>query len=81
MSDEDVIKEFENTEEYKAWQGTLLSIIGFLNDEKRDDDELAEELMADHLNASLELQKGLEKARFAADKILNEQIKAELRDE
>ncbi|MGZ7160294.1 MAG: hypothetical protein ACXVHR_07465 [Methanobacterium sp.] len=81
MSDENVIKEFEDTEEYKAWQGTLLALIGFLNDKELDDEELGEELMADHLNASLELQKGLEKARYAVDKRLNEQIKAELRDE
>lgn len=59
--DKDLIKELEVTEEYKAWQESLFAILGYVSN-KEDDENLAAELMVDHLNASFELQKGLEKA-------------------
>jgi len=71
MNDEDLIREFKDSKEYKEWQESLLAIIGYSTDEK-EDEELADELMADHLNSSLQLQKGLEIARYNASKKLNE---------
>ena len=61
----DLIKELEATEEYKAWQESLFAIIGYTSN-KENDENLAAELMADHLSTSFELQKGLEKARHNA---------------
>ena len=76
MSDKDIIKEFEATKEYKSWQESLLAIIGYTS-EHLNDEELAEELMADHLNTSLELQKGLKLAKYEAGKKLNENFQIE----
>ena len=59
--DKDLIKALETTEEYKAWYNSLFAIIGYTSNEEIDDEELAMELIADHLNASFELQNGLEK--------------------
>jgi len=61
----DLIKELEATEEYKAWQDSLFAIIGYTSNNE-DDEDLAAELMVDHLGASFELQKGLEKAGYNA---------------
>ena len=61
--DDKELKELETTEEYKAWQESLFAIIGYTSHEESNDENLAMELIADHLNASFELQKGLEKAR------------------
>jgi hypothetical protein len=77
MINEDIIKELEATKEYNEWQESLLAIIGYTTDEKNNDEELAKELMADHLNASLELQKGLERARYEVGKKLNEDFQEE----
>ncbi len=81
MNDSGMIKEFEDTEEYKAWQASLMAIIGFLNNKEFDDDELAGELMADHLKASLELQKGLDRAQYDTGKMEAEKYQAQFRDE
>ena len=59
--DKDLIEALETTEEYKAWYNSLFAIIGYTSDEEIDDEELAMELIADHLNASFQLQNGLEK--------------------
>ena len=77
MNNDNITTEFEDTNEYKAWQESLLAIIGYTKDEEHDDEELAVELMADHLNASLELQKGLEIARYKAGKKLNGDFQVE----
>jgi hypothetical protein len=53
----------ETTKEYKAWLESLFAIIRYISDEKLDDLNLVLELIADHLNASVELQNGLEKTR------------------
>ncbi len=72
----DIIKELEATEEYKAWQETLFAIIGYISNNE-DDEDLAAELMVDHLNTSFELQKGLEKAtrnaKYRATKELHDE--------
>lgn len=70
--DKDLIKMFETTEEYKAWQESLFAIIGYIADEENDDEELVLELIADHLNTSFALQKGLESARLKTSKNLHE---------
>ncbi|WP_141705179.1 hypothetical protein [Methanobacterium sp. A39] len=59
--DKDLIKALENTDEYKAWYESLFVIIGYTSNEENDDEELALELIADHLNASFKLQNGLQK--------------------
>lgn len=59
--DNDIIKALETTEEYKAWYESLFAIIGYTSNEELNDENLAMELIADHLNASFELQNGLEK--------------------
>ena len=56
----------ETTKEYKAWLESLFAIIRYISDEKLDDLNLVLELIADHLNASVELQNGLEKAKHNA---------------
>ncbi len=80
MTDEDIIKEFELTEEYKAWQESFLAVIGYMQDEELHDEDLANDLMADHLNTSLALSNGLEKARYEVRKKLNEEMLGENRD-
>lgn len=71
-TDKDLIKTLETTEEYKAWQESLFAIIGYVANEELDDENLIMELMADHLNASFELQKGLENARYKTSKDLHD---------
>ena len=73
----DIIKEFKTTEEYEAWQESLLAIIGFTSDENNKNEELAEELIVDHINASLELQKGIAKAKYEAGRKINEKLQEE----
>ena len=70
--DKDLIKMLQTTDEYKAWQESLFAIIGYASDEI-DDENLARELITDHLNTSFELQKGLEKARYKTSKELHEE--------
>ncbi|HEX3014523.1 MAG TPA: hypothetical protein VHO92_09685 [Methanobacterium sp.] len=64
--DKDLIRELEATEEYRAWYESLFAIIGYASNEEINDENLARELIADHVNASFELQNGLEKARHNA---------------
>ena len=78
---EDIIKEFKTTEEYEAWQESLLAIIGFTSDEDNEDEELAEELIVDHLNASLELQNGIAKAKYEVGRKINEKLQEEQNQE
>lgn len=70
--DKDLIKMLETTKEYKAWQESLFAIIGYTADEELDDEDLIKELLADHLNASFQLQKGLENARYKTSKDLHD---------
>ncbi len=70
--DKDLIRILETTEEYKAWQESLFAIIGYASVEE-DDEDLAMELMADHLSTSFELQKGLERARYKTSKELHDE--------
>ena len=72
MMDKDLIKQLETTEEYKAWQESLFAIIGYVADEEIDDENLIMELLADHFNASFQLQKGLDKARYKTRKELHD---------
>ena len=71
--DKDLINMLETTGEYKAWQESLFAIIGYTSSEELDDENLVRELLADHLNASFELQKGLEKARYKTRKELQDE--------
>lgn len=73
MIDKNLIKTLETTEEYIAWQESLFAIIGYASREDLDDEDLINELMADHLNASFGLQKGLENARYTTKKMLNDE--------
>ncbi len=58
-----LIKELETTEEYKSWLNSLFAIIGYISSSKLDDLNLILELIADHLSASVDLQKGLKIAK------------------
>lgn len=66
-SNEDIMKVFETTEEYNAWLESLFAIIGYTSRDE-EDEELAAELIADHLNASFALQKGLDGAKYKSSK-------------
>lgn len=77
MSNNDIMKQLEATREYKAWQESLLAIIGYINNEE-DDEELAEELMTDHLYSSLQLQNGLDKAKYQKSKKIHEDMQDEM---
>jgi|GEM_PF-1048843 len=71
--DKDLIKLFETTEEYKAWQESLFAIIGYSSNEEIDE-KLVTELLSDHLNASFELQKGLGNARQKKGKMIRNEL-------
>jgi hypothetical protein len=71
--DNDLIKVLETTEEYKAWQESLFAIIGYSSNDEIDE-KLVTELLADHLNASFELQKGLGNARLKKGKIIRNEL-------
>jgi hypothetical protein len=83
--DNNLIEQFESTTEYKEWQETLFAIIGFTSNAEKDDESLASALIADHLDASLKLQKGIEKAKNIAKykkmKDLNDEFVDENRGE
>lgn len=72
--DKELIKALETTKEYEAWQESLFAIIGYASKEEPDDKNFVRELMADHLIASIELQDGLEIAKFKASKKLNDEL-------
>ena len=78
MTNDKIKKDFEATKEFKEWQESLLAIIGYVSDKKNVNEELAGKLMADHLNASLELKKGLEKAKYKAGRKWNEDFQGEI---
>lgn len=59
----------------KKWIETLLAIIGYLKDKKINDNELLNELMADHFNASLELGKVMDKLKDRDLKRIDENFK------
>jgi hypothetical protein len=71
--DKDLIKVFETTEEYNVWQESLFAIIEYSSNEEIDE-KIVKELAADHLNASLELQKGLGNARHKKGKMLRNEL-------
>jgi hypothetical protein len=83
--DNNLIEQFESTTEYKEWQETLFAIIGFTSNAEKDDESLASALIVDHLDASLKLQKGIEKAKNIAKykkmKDLNDEFVDENRGE
>ncbi|MGB9937783.1 MAG: hypothetical protein ACPK7O_08700 [Methanobacterium sp.] len=70
-NNEDIMKAFETTEEYKSWLESLFAIIGYTSNEE-EDEELAAELIADHLNASFALQKGLDSAKYKSSKKIHD---------
>ena len=78
MTNDDIRKDFEASKEYEAWQESLLALIGYTSDKKNDNEELAGELMAYHLNASLELQKALSRAKYKAGRKFNEDFQQEI---
>lgn len=49
-----------NSEEYKASQKSVLTIIGYSKNEETNDDELITDFIADSINTSLELSEVLE---------------------
>jgi len=64
VANENIRKEFEATKEYKEWYNSFLAIVGYITDEDVNDEDLARELMEDHLNTSLKLSKGLERVQL-----------------
>jgi preprotein translocase subunit SecA len=71
--DKNLLKVLKTTEEYKAWQDSLMAIVGYTSNEEQEDEELAVKLVEDHLSSSFELQKGLENARFKISKKLKDE--------
>nr|WP_319372623.1 hypothetical protein [uncultured Methanobacterium sp.] len=72
-ADKDLIKMFKTTEEYNAWQESLFALVEYSSNEKIDE-KVVGELAADHLNASIELQKGLGNARHKKGKMLRNEL-------
>lgn len=66
--DKKLIREFKTTKEYKTWFNSLFAIIGYISNEELDDLNLMLKLIADHLNASVELQNGLENTKIRPKK-------------
>jgi len=71
--DKDLIEVFKTTEEYNAWQESLFALIEYSSNEEIDE-KVVKELATDHLNASLELQKGLGNARNKKGKMLRNEL-------
>jgi hypothetical protein len=69
----DLIKALETTKEYKSWQESLFAIIGYASSEDPENKDFVRELMSDHLIASIELQDGLEIAKYKASKKRNDE--------
>ena len=63
VSNDDLINEFAATKEYRAWQESLLAIIGYAKNEEINDEDLITDFIADHINSSLELSKALERIK------------------
>ena len=83
--DNKLIKEFESTDEFKEWKETLFAIIGYTTNSQEEDEELASSLIADHLDASLQLQNGIDKIKFKAQyektREFNKDFESDLRGE
>lgn len=83
--DNNMIKEFKSTDEFKEWKETLFAIIGYANKAQKEDEELASALIADHLDASLQLQNGIDKVKFKAEykktREFNQDFESDLRGE
>ena len=67
MSNDDLINEFAATKEYRAWQESLLAIIGYAKNEEINDEDLITDFIADHINSSLELSKALDRIKRKLD--------------
>jgi hypothetical protein len=67
VSNDDLINEFAATKEYRAWQESLLAIIGYAKDEEINDEDLITDFIADHINSSLELSKALDRIKRKLD--------------
>ncbi|MCZ3365185.1 MULTISPECIES: hypothetical protein [Methanobacterium] len=67
MSNDDLINEFAATKEYRAWQESLLAIIGYAKNEEINDEDLITDFIADHINSSLELSKALDRIKKKLD--------------
>ncbi len=83
--DENTIKEFKSTEEYKNWQESLFAIIGYTSNDDNDDLSTAKALITEHLDASLQLQNGIDKIKFKAQykkmREFNQDFESDLRGE
>jgi len=83
--DENIIREFKSTEEYKNWQESLFAIIGYTSNDDNNDIATAKALIAEHLNASLQLQMGIDKIKFKAQykkmREFNQDFESDLRGE
>jgi hypothetical protein len=67
VSNDDLINEFAATKEYRAWQESLLAIIGYAKNEEINDEDLITDFIADHINSSLELSKALDRIKKKLD--------------
>ncbi len=67
VSNDDLINEFAATKEYRAWQESLLAIIGYAKNEEINDEDLITDFIADHINSSLELSKALDRIKRKLD--------------
>ncbi|MGZ7096468.1 MAG: hypothetical protein ACXVHY_04995 [Methanobacterium sp.] len=65
MRKEELINELANSDEYKAWQDSLLAIIEYSKDELNDNG-LITDIIVDHINASLELGNALDRIKIEA---------------
>ncbi|MGZ7117792.1 MAG: hypothetical protein ACXVHS_10165 [Methanobacterium sp.] len=65
MRKEELIAELANSDEYKAWQDSLLAIIEYSKDELNDNG-LITDIIVDHINASLELGNALDRIKIEA---------------
>ncbi|MGZ7108562.1 MAG: hypothetical protein ACXVHS_05620 [Methanobacterium sp.] len=65
MRKEELINELANSDEYKAWQDSLLAIIEYSKDELNDNG-LITDLIVKHINASLELGNALDRIKIEA---------------
>jgi hypothetical protein len=83
--DENIIKDFKDTEEYKNWQESLFAIIGYTSSDENDDMKTAKALIAEHLDASIQLQNAIDKVKFKAQykiqKEFNQDFESDLRGE
>ena len=62
MTAEDILNEFSNSREYKAWKKSFSDILQYIKNEP-DDEEYVDKILKNHFITSLRLYKGLEKAK------------------